>query len=96
MIEHIPSLTSLIDRCAHRAAMHLRTKTAPLNDSGPIVSFTFNDVPGKRFFGWRGNSRRPRSQRHILHRRGALQHRRPRRPTPHIFAGMPGATSPRS
>ena len=72
MIDHIPSLASLIDRCAHRAAMHLRTKTALLNNSAPIVSFTFNDVPGERFSRGRGNSRRPRSRRHVLHRGGAF------------------------
>ena len=49
MFDHIPSLTSLIDRCAHRAAMHLRTKTAPLNNSAPIVSFTFDDIPESAF-----------------------------------------------
>ena len=49
MIDHIPSLTSLIDRCAHRAAMHFRTKTALLNNAAPIVSFTFDDVPESAF-----------------------------------------------
>jgi peptidoglycan/xylan/chitin deacetylase (PgdA/CDA1 family) len=49
MIGHIASLTSLIDRCAHRAAMHVRTKTALLNNSAPIVSFTFDDVPESAF-----------------------------------------------
>ena len=49
MFDHVPSLTSLIDRCAHRAAMHLRTKTALLNNSAPIVSFTFDDIPESAF-----------------------------------------------
>jgi len=43
------SRVSVLDRCAHRAAAYLRTKTRTMKNAGPIVSFTFDDIPESAF-----------------------------------------------